>query len=154
MRNSKKATKPATAKQPKAAKPATPVANVSNTKAEQRSAERERALANRAIVAPHYSGASPVSHAARSPKLADALARVANPVQRAKSATTRDESALALALAHADSNGTFCPVAATADLGALSRLASLGFLTVAGERIALTETGLSLARTVAKRKAA
>lgn len=136
-------------RKPAAAKPA-PVAA---TPASQRDAVRERAQANRAIVAPHYAGASPVSHATRAPKLADALARVANPIQRAKSATTRDESALALALTHADKAGTFCPVAATADLGALSRLASLGFLTVAGERIKLTPTGLSLARTVAKRAA-
>lgn len=141
----KAARKPAT---PKAAKPAKP-SNV-----DLRAAERERCIANRATVAPHYNGASLVSHASRAPKLADALQRVANPVQRAKSATPRDESALALALSHADGNGTFCPVAATADLGALSRLASLGFLAVAGERIKLTETGLSTARLIAKRKAA
>lgn len=117
-------------------------------------AERARAAANRATVAKHYNGPSLASHASRAPKLAEALARVANPVQRAKSASTRDESGLALALAHADDNGTFCPVAGTFDLGVLSRLASLGHIAVAGDRIKLTETGLSLARTVAKRKAA
>lgn len=149
-----KATSTRATRKPAAAKPAVAVAAPAPAKLSERDATRERAIANRAIVAAHYNGASLTSHASRAPKLADALARVANPVQRAKSATARDESALALALSHADENGTFCPVAATADLGALSRLASLGFLSVAGERIALTETGLSLARTVAKRAAA
>jgi hypothetical protein len=134
----------------KAVKPT--VANVSNA-SDKRNAERERAQANRAIVAPHYAGASPTSHASRAPKLAEALARVATPVQRAKSATTRDESALILASRHADKAGTFCPVEATADLGALSRLASLGLLAVAGNRIAITKAGADLAAIVAKRAA-
>ena len=151
MRTNTKAAKPAAAKAAKAAKPVTVA---TPAKADAANETRERCLANRAIVAPHYNGPSLTSHASRAPKLADALARVANPIQRAKSPTTRDESALALALSHADADGTFCPVAATADLGALSRLASLGFLAVAGNRVALTETGLTLARTVAKRKAA
>ena len=116
-------------------------------------AMRERCLANRAIVAPHYNGASLATHRTVAPKLADALARVADPIQRAKSATARDDSALALAFKHSDKAGTFCPVAATADLGALSRLASLGLLTVAGERIAITPTGLSRAKLIAKRAA-
>jgi hypothetical protein len=131
---------------PEAAKPATP--------ADKRDAERERALANRAHIARHYAGPSAASHGARAPKLAEALARVASPVQRAKSASERDESGLALALKHADKAGTFCPVSATFDLGVLSRLASLGHITVAGDRLALTKTGLSLARIVTKRAAA
>lgn len=114
-------------------------------------ANRERCLANRAIVVPHYNGASLATHRSAPPKLADALARVADPIQRAKSATPRDESALALAFKHSDAAGTFCPVAATADLGALSRLASLGHLAVSGQRIALTPSGLSLAKLIAKR---
>ena len=120
----------------------------------QRDASRERCLANAAIVKPHYNGASLVTHASVAPKLADALARVSSPIQRAKSATPRDESALALAFKHSDASNTFCPVAATADIGALSRLASLGHLAVSGQRIALTATGLSLAKRIAKRKAA
>lgn len=129
------------AKPAKAVKPSKPISN----------ADRERCLANRATIAKHYSGASSASHASRAPKLADALVRIANPIQRAKTATARDESALVLCLTHADAKGTFCPVAATADLGALSRLASLGFLTVAGQRAKLTDTGADLARNVAKR---
>jgi hypothetical protein len=115
--------------------------------------ERERATANRAATMRHYRGPSQASHAARAPKLAEALARVAAPIQRAKSASERDESALALALVHADKAHTFCPVAGTFDLGVLSRLASLGHIAVSGERIALTKTGLALARNVAKRAA-
>ena len=118
-----------------------------------RDAERARAAANRATVAKHYNGPSLASHASRAPKLAEALARIATPIQRAKSASKRDESGLALALAHADANGTFCPVAGTFDLGVLSRLASLGYIVVSGERAKLTETGLALARNVARKAA-
>jgi hypothetical protein len=144
------------ARKPNAAKAAKPVKAAAPAKpnaADQRNAERERALANRAIVAPHYNGPSLASHASRAPKLADALARIANPVQRAKSATVRDESAAVLCAKHADANGFFCPVAATADLGTLSRLASLGHLTVTDGKAQLTETGRALAATVAKRAA-
>jgi hypothetical protein len=135
-------------RKPKAAKPAKP-ANA----AERSNADRERCIANRAIVAVHYNGPSLTSHASRAPKLADALARIATPIQRAKSATTRDESALLLCLKHSDKAGTFCPVAATADLGALSRLASLGFLTVAGNRAKLTKAGAERARNVQRKQA-
>lgn len=130
---------------PKAAKPSKPATT------DKLSAERDRCHANRAIVEPHYNGASLATHRSRAPKLADALARIADPIQRAKSPTKRDESALALCLARADRSGTFCPVDATSDLGTLSRLASLGFLTVAGQRAKLTKAGAELARNVAKR---
>jgi hypothetical protein len=124
-------------------------------KPSQADAIRERCTANRATVAPHYAGASPVSHAIRAPKLADAIARIRKPVQRAKSATARDESLLALLAKRADANGTFCPVDCTADLGALSRLASLGFIGVApgNKRGKLTDAGRDLAANVAKRAA-
>lgn len=140
---------PAAVKPAKPAKPAKAVAKPAPDAL--RNADRDRCQANRAIVAPHYNGASLVSHNTVPPKLADALARVANPIQRAKSATVRDESALMLARKHCDKSGTFCPVAATADLGALSRLASLGFLAVSGNRIALTKAGASRAALIAKR---
>jgi hypothetical protein len=113
----------------------------------------ERAAANRAFTAKHYAGPSQASHAKRAPKLADALARVANPVQRAKACSTRDESGLLLADSLADANGTFCPLAGTFDLGVLSRLASLSYLTVAGERIAISKAGRDLAANL-RRKAA
>lgn len=113
----------------------------------------QRAAANRAFTAQHYNGPSQASHARREPKLADALARVASPVQRAKACSTRDESGLMLAASIADKAGTFCPLAGTFDLGVLSRLASLGFLTVAGDRIAISKAGRDLAANL-KRKAA
>lgn len=143
------------AEQPKAESTTTandPKAN--DTEAQSnRDAEAERAAANRATTQRHYAGPSQASHATRAPKLTEALARVAVPIQRAKSASARDESALALALKHSDEANTFCPVAGTFDLGVLSRLASLGMLAVAGDRIKLTDTGLALARNVAKRAA-
>lgn len=113
----------------------------------------ERAAANRATTSRHYSGPSQASHARREPKLADALARVANPVQRAKACSVRDESGLILAASHADDAGTFCPLAGTFDLGVLSRLASLGFLTVAGDRIAISKAGRDLAANLARKAA-
>lgn len=144
MQKQAKATrKPATAK---AAKPSKPVANVSN----ERNETRERCVANRAIVAPHYNGASLASHASRAPKLADALERIANPIQRAKSATVRDASAAVLCAKHADANGFFCPVAATSDLGTLSRLASLGHIEIADGKARLTKSGRDLATLTAK----
>ncbi len=112
-----------------------------------------RAAANRAFTAKHYSGPSQASHAKRAPKLAEALARVATPIQRAKACSTRDESGLLLAVSKADSNGTFCPLTGTFDLGVLSRLASLGFLTVAGDRIAISKAGRDLAANLARKAA-
>lgn len=144
--------KPAKAKRqrkPRAAKPAKP-----QSATDKRTADRERAAANVAITKPHYSGPSQASHRSGPPKLAEALRRIAHPIQHAKSATERDESALVLCLKHADGNGAFDPVQATSDLGTLSRLASLGFLTVAGNKAKLTKTGLDTARNVSKRKAA
>lgn len=116
-------------------------------------ADAARAAANRATVAKHYNGPSLAAHAKRPPALAEALARVATPVQRAKSASTRDCSGLALAETLADANGTFCPVSGTFDLGVLSRLASLGYLTVAGERIKLSDAARELARNTLKKAA-
>lgn len=112
-----------------------------------------RAAANRATTARHYSGPSQASHSRREPKLADALARVADPIQRAKACSTRDESGLLLAVKHSDKAGTFCPLAGTFDLGVLSRLASLGFLSVAGDRIAISKAGRDLAANIARKAA-
>lgn len=142
----------AAAKQAKpkpAAKPAKP-----NKAEAARNAERDRCVANAAIVKPHYNGASLATHASRAPKLADALARIANPIQRAKNPTERDQSGLMLCFKHSDANGFFDPVAATADLGMLSRIASLGFIARDGQRAKLTADGLSRAKLLAKRKAA
>lgn len=145
------AAKPAKrARKAKAAKPAKPAA----TGADKQSANRDRCLANAAIVKPHYSGPSLATHRSAPPQLAAALQRIASPVQCAKSATPRDESGIALCARHADKAGTFCPVAATADLGVLSRLASLGLIAVSGDKRArLTKAGRDLAAIVAKRAA-
>lgn len=118
-----------------------------------RDIERERAAANRAATMRHYSGPSQASHASRAPKLSEALARVSAPIQRAKSASARDCSGLALAETLADDAGTFCPLAGTFDLGVLSRLASLGFLSVAGDRIKLSPEARELARNTLKKAA-
>jgi hypothetical protein len=112
-----------------------------------------RAAANRAFTARHYSGPSQASHSRREPKLAEALARVADPIQRAKACSVRDESGLLLAASKADAAGTFCPLSGTFDLGVLSRLASLGFLTVAGDRIAISKAGRDLAANLARKAA-
>lgn len=142
----------AAAKQAKA-KPAAKLAKPNKAEA-ARNAERERCLANAAIVRPHYSGPSLATHASRAPKLADALARIAKPIQRAKNPTERDESGLLLCFRHADANGCFDPVAATADLGMLSRIASLGFIVRDGQRAKLTADGISRAKLLAKRNKA
>jgi hypothetical protein len=116
-------------------------------------AEAARAAANRAFTMRHYSGPSQASHSKRAPKLSDALSHVANPIQRAKNCSERDESALLLGASLADASGTFCPLAGTFDLGVLSRLASLGHLAVAGNRIALTKSGRELAANLARKAA-
>lgn len=121
-----------------------------------REAERKRAAANAAFTAKHYSGPSQASHAARAPKLAEAIERVRNPIQRAKSATVRDESGLRLAVKHANGSHDFDPCAATFDLGCLSRLASLGFLSVSpvAGRIRITKAGRDYAAAAARKAAA
>jgi hypothetical protein len=130
-----------------------PEAPAADAKQSEADATAARAAANRAFTASHYAGPSQASHAKRAPKLSEALARVANPVQRAKACSTRDESGLLLATSLADGNGTFCPLAGTFDLGVLSRLASLGYLSVAGDRIAISKAGTDLAANL-RRKAA
>ena len=142
------------AEQPKQSK-AKAKAKPEATKADVRDAERERAQANRAFTFKHYNGASAASHAGRAPKLNDAIERVRNPIQRAKSASTRDESGILLAAKHANASGVFCPLAATFDLGVLSRLASLKLITVAasGDKLQLTKAGRDLATNLAKRAA-
>lgn len=135
-------------RKPRAAKPSKPQAP-----ADKATADKLRCTANAAIVQPHYNGPSLATHRSVPPKLAEALARIATPIQRAKSATPRDESAAVLCLKHADASGAFDPVQATSDLGTLSRLASLGYLTVSGNKAKLTKTGLDFARNRSKAKA-
>lgn len=131
-----------------AAKPSKPASSDA-----ARNAERERCAANAAIVRPHYSGPSLATHRSRAPRLADALQRIASPIQCAKSATVRDDSGLLLCFKHSGADGTFNPCDATADLGMLSRIASLGFISTDGKTAKLTASGLSRAKLLAKRKA-
>ena len=75
------------------------------------------------------------------------------PVQRAANgASPRDESLLSLIASRSDAKtGAFDPVAIVADLGVISRLASLGYITMRGDACTLTDTGAERARLVAKR---
>jgi hypothetical protein len=158
----KPAASPDTGEQPKADKPKAKRAKPEpkpeakpETSADKRDAERERAQANAAFVRAHYAGPSAASHSARAPKLHDAIERVANPIQRAKSASVRDESGLLLAAKHANGSHDFDPCAATFDLGVLSRLASLGMLSVSpvAGRIRITKAGRDLAANLARKAA-
>lgn len=124
--------------------------------ATERERNRERAKANAAFTARHYAGPSQASHRSGPPKLSEAIERVRNPIQRAKSATPRDESGLMLAAKLANGNGDFDPCAGTFDLGALSRLASLNLLSVSpvAGRIRITKAGRELAANLARKAAA
>lgn len=117
------------------------------------SATRE---ANRATAATVYAGASLTAHKRDTGPRDIYAARVLSPVQSiGKSGpTTRDESGLHL-LATNSKAGVFCPVALAFDIGALSRLASGGFVAFdkARDEFKLTATGAERARNVAKRVA-
>lgn len=142
-----KAGKPAAAAAPAVAKPATPAAD---------NARAERAAATAATFAKArklYSGNSAPVHSKRTPKLSDCIARIKSPIQTTDSATVRDTALLRLI---ADSiggkPGAFDPTspALACDLGVISRLASLSFLAVAGDKPVLTERGAAYAKAAAK----
>lgn len=135
-------TKPAT----KAATTAKP-AGESTERQAANAQRRDTIKAARIVAAAVYNGPSLSVHASfRNGKLAEYLDRVNTPKQRAGSETDRDTSALAVAFKHCDAKHTFNPCDYGADLGAISRLASLNYLRVAGDRIALTDTGLARAK--------
>lgn len=148
--------KPATST--KAAKASTAIVPVAADKAPSEATQAKQAAtakrnetfsAARAFASTLYAGASTAVHASnRTKPLALYLAHVAKPVQKAASETDRDASALAVAFKHCDKANTFNPTEYGADLGAISRLSSLGFLAVAGERIGLTTAGLTRARAI------
>ena len=137
------------------AKPATP-----DAKAEF--LERKSAATLSAI--PLYNGPSLSVHRSdKQPAAAAYLERVASPVQKAKSATVRDDSALLTYYDHLTTYHAgnyldgFNPDRFGADLGALSRNASLYRvqLTDCGQHVQLTPLGLTQARNlVAKRNKA
>ena len=138
---------------------ATPVAVPSKPDLKAEFIERKAAAILSAL--PLYDGQSLSVH--RSDKIPAGQAyldRVASPVQKAKSATSRDDSALLTYYDHLTTyhNGDylsgFNPDRFGADLGALSRNASLNRVTLSDDKqhIVLTPLGISLARTlVAKR---
>lgn len=157
-----------TSKKAKAVKPASkpvavtaPVAIVSNAakpaKPNAGAARAERtAIINtaRVAVAAIYNGPSLAVRSSVNPgKLARYIERLQNPGHRADTASTRDESLLARIAANADKAGSFdpCAPAINADLGVISRLGCLGFITTDGKACTITTTGAERARLVAKR---
>lgn len=122
----------------------------------------ERKAAATLSVLPLYDGPSLSVH--RSDKIPAAQAyldRVANPVQKAKSATSRDDSALLSYYDHlttyraGDYSAGFNPDSFGADLGALSRNASLNRVTLTDDKqhIQLTALGITQARNLATKRA-
>jgi hypothetical protein len=143
--NGKAAAKPE-AKAP-VAKPAAPAA------ADQRAERQALTDKARATVRAHYNGASLTVHAHRAPKLADCIARIKAPTCGANSASKRDESLLLLiASATGGKPGAFNPASPelAADLGVISRLASLGFIAAPGDQPTLTDKGAQYAKAAAK----
>lgn len=111
----------------------------------------------RNAVAAFYNGASLTVHKSKAPKLSDCIARIEMPVQRAANgASERDESLLIRLVSVCDSDGrTFDPSQPNiaADLGVLSRLASLGYIGVAASTGLpfVTDTGAERAGAVIAR---
>jgi len=139
---------------PQAAKPVKHAAKPT-AKAETARSERVELLGTeRKRVASFYNGPSLTVHASRHPKLSDCVERIAKPIQRADNPSVRDESLLLAIGAHADKSGAFDPSTFGCDLGVISRLASLGFLTVNSANMpALTKAGTERAASVKSRAA-
>jgi hypothetical protein len=121
----------------------------------------ERKAAATLSVLPLYDGESLAVH--RSDKIPASQAyldRVASPVQKAKSATARDDSALLSYYDHlttyraGDYSAGFNPDSFGADLGALSRNASLHRVALSDDKqhIVLTPLGISQARNLVARR--
>lgn len=102
--------------------------------------------AAQALATPVYNGLSLAVHrSAKRPKLADYIARIGSPVQCASSATTRDLSALAV-IKSATGNkpgAAFDPASYGADIGTISRLASLKLIGLSDGKPVLTALGAS-----------
>ena len=140
----------------KAAKPATskPVAAAAKPVAADNKPDRAAIVsACREHVAKLYNGASLSVHSRKPCTAAAYASHITKPVQRAANgASPRDESLLSLIASRSDAKtGAFDPVAIVADLGVISRLASLGYITMRGDACTLTDTGAERARLVAKR---
>lgn len=158
MRNSSKAKAATKARKPVAAIVPVVTANVSSAvakpaKPDAVAARAERQLltdAARHAVAVVYNGPSLAVHRAKPGKHAVYVARVQNPGHRTDTVSKRDESLLALIASNADKSGTFDPTAANinADLGIISRLASLGLITTDGTVISATDKAISLGRAI------
>lgn len=148
-----KAAKPATVKPVIAAVAAKPVQAAAGTVKPDRSAIID---ACRTHVAALYNGASLTVHAKRAAPLAAYLAVIKSPNHKCgpSGASTRDESLLSLIASKSDAKThAFDPVALFADIGVISRLASIGFIAVSGDTVTLTDRGAERARLVAKRAA-
>jgi hypothetical protein len=148
MRKIKTASAKPAAKATTAPVAAKPVANVPDRAA--------IADACRSFVSRFYNQASLSVHTRKPCTAATYAAHIAKPVQKCGPAGTsaRDESLLCLIASKADAKtGAFDPVAILADAGVISRLASVGYLTMRGDACTLTDTGAERARVAAKRAA-
>lgn len=151
MRKISKIAKPAATVKPVAAVAAKPVIAASGTKPDRVAIAAEC----RAYVAKLYSGASLTVHHRKPCTLSAYTSHIATPVHVCGSsgASQRDHSLLALIASKADASGAFDPVAILADLGVISRLASVHYLAMRGDTPVLTDLGAERARLIAKRAA-
>lgn len=97
-----------------------------------------------------YAGPSPAYNRGQPEQRALYIERVLNPVQRAKSATERDLSGLAMIVARMGADTAFEPLAGVPiDLGVISRLASLNFIEFvrSADRFYVTPRGFEAAQT-------
>jgi hypothetical protein len=120
-----------------AAKPAKP--DATNDRAERVALIGEA----RKAVAATYNGASLAVHSSRTPKLADCIARIAQPVQQAANGASDRDHSLLLRIASQAKAGAFDPSspAIAADLGVISRLASLKYIATDGKACTITASG-------------
>lgn len=153
-----KAVKPVKAKAVAATEAVVIAAPVKPSHADAR-AERQ-ALINTALafVSNLYSGASMPVHTSRTPKLADCIARIQQPrhVAGAGGASDRDHALLLRLASVADAGSlAFDPSSpnVAADIGVLSRLASVGYITTDGTECTITKAGAERVSFLTNRKA-
>lgn len=139
--------KPVAAKAVKAAtvaKPATPKTDTART-------ERVAIFGeNRTNAARFYAGASSVIHKANAGKLDQYKSRVLSPVQACSNGNRTERDTSLNVVLHSESNSktrSFDPVLLGCDLGAISRLASVGAIAYSdADGFTVTEAGASYAR--------
>ena len=166
MRANKKPSKRAAAK---AALLASAAANVSSEtpapaapivadKAADRAARQALTAEAHLFVSALYDGASKPVHRTKPGKLAAYIARIQHPGHACGDAgpSTRDHALLMRIATVADKAGAAfnpCDAAIAADLGVVSRLASVAYIATDGETVTLTEAGAERIRLLRKRAA-